>query len=174
LHLQNIEKYGKKYGRLLTQDGHVISSEWIKRDTSKSRNNYSIQVILLLLLDLFFKIKKILTKNFVINKARRTVDKFAHRPNVPSELIFTQIYGKVIYYLVHKYEDKIKMLAYLQLTSKVITDRYGCKYFTQFSSFEFIDVRLIDHCVGFMKINSKYYIIDRENEVDDNEIENMI
>lgn len=65
------------------------------------------------------------------------------------------------------------MLAYIQCVSKIITDKYNCKYFTKFCSFEFIDIRCIDHCIGFMKINSKYYILDRENEVDDSTIENL-
>ncbi|GES94501.1 transposase domain-containing protein [Rhizophagus clarus] len=41
---KNIELHGIKYGRLLTRDGHTISSEWIKRNKPNSRNNYSIQI----------------------------------------------------------------------------------------------------------------------------------
>ncbi|GET04964.1 transposase domain-containing protein [Rhizophagus clarus] len=41
---KNIELHGIKYGRLLTRDGHTISSEWIKQNKPNSRNNYSIQV----------------------------------------------------------------------------------------------------------------------------------
>ncbi|CAB5199182.1 unnamed protein product [Rhizophagus irregularis] len=144
----DLEFHGVKYGRLLTKDGHTISSEWIKQNKLHSRNNYSIQ-------------------------ARRTIDKYAHRPNVPPEFIYTNIYAKVIYFLIHNYNGKIKMLAYIQCVSKIITEKYNCKYFTKFCSFEFIDIRCIDHCVGFMKINSKYYILDRENEVDDSTIENL-
>ncbi|GBB91097.1 hypothetical protein RclHR1_18200006 [Rhizophagus clarus] len=65
------------------------------------------------------------------------------------------------------------MLAYVQLTSKVMEDEYECKYFTQFKSKEFIDVRCIDHCVGFAKIGSKYFIIDKENAFDDANWENL-
>jgi hypothetical protein len=60
------------------------------------------------------------------------------------------------------------MLAYIQLTSK-INESKECKLFTQFSTKEFIDIRCIDHCVGFSKIGSQYYIFDRENIYDDSE-----
>ncbi|GES96181.1 hypothetical protein GLOIN_2v1480212 [Rhizophagus clarus] len=83
------------------------------------------------------------------------------------------IYGIVDYFFVHNYNDKIHMLAYVQLTSKVMEDEYECKYFTQFKSKEFIDVRCIDHCVGFAKIGSKYFIIDKENAFDDANWENL-
>ena len=60
------------------------------------------------------------------------------------------------------------MLAYIQLTSKINKNK-ECKLFTQFSTKEFIDIRCIDHCVGFSKIGSQYYIFDRENIYDDSE-----
>ncbi|GBC08174.1 hypothetical protein RclHR1_07950001 [Rhizophagus clarus] len=56
---------GFKYGRLRTTDGHYISSEWIKRQNSKTRNNYCI---------------------------RRTVDRFANQHNKTPELIKSYIY----------------------------------------------------------------------------------
>ncbi|UZO29815.1 uncharacterized protein OCT59_023270 [Rhizophagus irregularis] len=52
-------------------------------------------------------------------------------------------------------------------------DEYECKYFTQFKSKEFIDVRCVDHCVGFAKIDNKYFIIDKENAFDDANWENL-
>ena len=64
------------------------------------------------------------------------------------------------------------MLAYIQLTSK-INENKECKLFTQFSTKEFIDIRCIDHCVGFAKIGNQYFIIDRENEIDYNDWENI-
>lgn len=83
------------------------------------------------------------------------------------------IYGTVDYYFVHKFNDQVYMLAYVQLTSKVIDDEYGCKYFTQYRSKEFIDIRCIDHCVGFAKIDNRYFIIDKENAFDDANWENI-
>ena len=53
------------------------------------------------------------------------------------------------------------MLAYIQSTSKIIENEYGCKYFTQYRSKEFIDVRCIDHCIGFAKIDNRYYTRER-------------
>lgn len=69
------------------------------------------------------------------------------------------------------------MLAYTQLTSKVNIDNVGCRCFTRFGIREFIDVRCIDHCVGFAKIGNQHYIIDKENGIDDknwDNIENII
>jgi len=59
------------------------------------------------------------------------------------------------------------MLVYVHLTSKVNIDNINYKYFIRFSTKEFIDVRCIDHCVGFIKINNQYFIIDKTNEIDD-------
>jgi hypothetical protein len=74
---------------------------------------------------------------------------------------------------VHKFKDKVYMLAYIQSTLKIIEDDYGCKHFTQYRSKEFIDVRCIDHCVGFANINNRYFIIDKENVFDDSNWENI-
>ena len=65
------------------------------------------------------------------------------------------------------------MLAYIQLTSKVNIDNVCCRYFTRFGTREFIDIRCIDHCVGFAKIGNQHYIIDRENEIDDKNWDNI-
>ena len=75
--------------------------------------------------------------------------------------------------MVHEFNNVIIILVYVQLTSKVNTDNIGCKYFTRFGTREFIDIRCIDHCVGFAKIGNQYFIIDRENEIDDNSWENI-
>ncbi|GET04500.1 hypothetical protein GLOIN_2v1644898 [Rhizophagus clarus] len=98
---------------------------------------------------------------------RRTIDKVSYRPNAPPQLMIVDIYGIVDYFFVYNYNDKIHMLAYIQLTLKVMEDEYECKYFTQFKSKEFINVRCIDHYVEFAKIGSKYFIIDRKNAFDD-------
>ena len=83
------------------------------------------------------------------------------------------MYGIVDYYLAHKFNDRDYMLAYVQLTSKVVEDEYGCKYFTQYRSKEFIDVRCIDHCVRFPKVGNRYFIVDKENAFDDVNWENI-
>ncbi|CAB5302545.1 unnamed protein product [Rhizophagus irregularis] len=143
-----VNNYGVRYGRLRTSDGQYISSCCIKRNNKIARNNYCAQI-------------------------RRTIDKLAHRPNAPPQLIIVDIYGIVNYYLVHEFNHQVYMLAYIQLTSKIVEDEYGCKHFTQFRSKEFIDVRCLDHCIGFAKIDNKYYIIDKENAFDDSNWENI-
>src|SRR6266498_3575845 len=100
------------------------------------------------------------------------MDKVAHRPNAPSQLVIVDIYGIVNYYFVHEFNNQVYM-AYIQLTSRVVEDEYGCKHFTQYRSKEFINARCIDHCVGFAKIGNKYYIIDKENAFDDANWENL-
>ncbi|CAB4425653.1 unnamed protein product [Rhizophagus irregularis] len=143
-----VNNYGVRYGRLRTSDGQYISSCCIKRNNKIARNNYCAQI-------------------------RRTIDKLAHRPNAPPQLVIVDIYGIVNYYLVHEFNHQVYMLAYVQLTSKIVEDEYGCKHFTQFRSKEFIDVRCLDHCIGFAKIDNRYYIIDKENAFDDSNWENI-
>ncbi|CAB4424758.1 unnamed protein product [Rhizophagus irregularis] len=110
-----VNNYGVRYGRLRTSDGQYISSCCIKRNNKIARNNYCAQI-------------------------RRTIDKLAHRPNAPPQLVIVDIYGIVNYYLIHEFNHQVYMLAYVQLTSKIVEDEYGCKHFTQFRSKEFIDL----------------------------------
>ena len=42
------------------------------------------------------------------------------------------------------------------------TDNYGQIYFTNFSSYQFIEVIGIDRCVGFFNIGNNKYILDKE------------
>ncbi|CAB5210951.1 unnamed protein product [Rhizophagus irregularis] len=86
-----------KYGRLRTSDGHYISSHWIKERIRSQEIIYCVQI-------------------------RRTIDKVSHRPNALPQLMIVDIYGIVDYFFVHKFNDKIHMLAYVQLTSKIIDD----------------------------------------------------
>ena len=57
------------------------------------------------------------------------------------------------------------MLAYIQWASNLHIDRYGTKTFNGFASNEFIEVKYVDRCVGFMKIGDIFYILDKENQV---------
>ena len=54
------------------------------------------------------------------------------------------------------------MLAYINWSTPVSTDSAGLKYFTKFAGYDFIDIIAIDRCVGFIKVDSKYYIVDKE------------
>lgn len=66
------------------------------------------------------------------------------------------------------------MLAYIKVCNNVyINEQLGYKYFTKFKTYEFIDIQIIDHCVGFLKLRNQYYIIDKDNEVDDREFEDI-
>ena len=58
------------------------------------------------------------------------------------------------------------MLAYIHWTNKIINDPLGGKYF-QNNSFKygFIDISDIDRCVGFIPLNNRIYIFDKENQV---------
>jgi hypothetical protein len=87
--------------------------------------------------------------------------------------MIVDIYGIVDYFFVHKFNNQVHMLTYIQLTSKVIEDEFGCKHFTQYRSKEFIDVRCVDHCVGFARIGNRNFIIDMENAFDDADCENI-
>nr|CAG8687754.1 12641_t:CDS:2 [Entrophospora candida] len=72
-----------------------------------------------------------------------------------------------LHYLLHV-AGCIEYLVFIQLTSRLIEDtNLEIKYFTKFTTYEFIDVRLIDHCIGLFKLGSKYYIIDKENNVEE-------
>jgi hypothetical protein len=82
--------------------------------------------------------------------------------------MLTKAYGKVEYFFIHQHQNKTKFLAFIQLTSRLVEDtNLEIKYFTKFTTYEFIDVRLIDHCVGLFKLGSKYYIIDKENNAEE-------
>uniref|UniRef100_U9UE43 Uncharacterized protein n=1 Tax=Rhizophagus irregularis (strain DAOM 181602 / DAOM 197198 / MUCL 43194) TaxID=747089 RepID=U9UE43_RHIID len=56
-------------------------------------------------------------------------------------------------------------------TSQVSEDKYGLKMFKGFGSKQFIDVCVIDRCIGFLKVDNIYYIIDKEvNDLDDSNL----
>lgn len=58
------------------------------------------------------------------------------------------------------------MLAYIHWTNKIINDSLGGKSFQGKSSkYGFIDISDIDRCVGFVTLNNRTYIFDKENQV---------
>jgi hypothetical protein len=68
--------------------------------------------------------------------------------------------------LVHKHLGENRMLAYIHWSNKIINDQLGIKYFQGKSSkYGFIDISNIDRCVGFIELNNKIYIFDKENQV---------
>ena len=73
----------------------------------------------------------------------------AHRANASRDLILKEIFGKVEYFIIHKYDEYKE-------------NNYGQIYSNKFGSFQFIEVIGIDRCVGFFKIENLFYILDRE------------
>jgi hypothetical protein len=60
------------------------------------------------------------------------------------------------------------MLAYIHWSNKIINDQsaLGAKYFQGKSSkYSFINISDIDRCVGFITLNNRTYIFDKENQV---------
>ena len=76
------------------------------------------------------------------------------------------MFGEIIFYFVHKLSDKNRMLAYIHWTNKIVNDQLGVKYFQGKSSkYGFINISDIDRCVGFITLNNRTYIFDKENQV---------
>lgn len=101
------------------------------------------------------------------------VDKWTNFPRRTPEFISKAFFGNIEYYLAYEFEEETHMLAYIHWTNEVEVDNIGLLSFSGYGPHEFIDVCAIDHCVGFIKINQVYYIIDKEelnNEFENNEI----
>ena len=90
------------------------------------------------------------------------INKYANNRNYESVFETKPFYGNIKYYFAYKLNNKDCMLACINWTSLVIEDLVGIKYFHQFSGYDFIDVTTIDWCIGFIKVDNLYYIIDKE------------
>ncbi|GBC18933.2 uncharacterized protein OCT59_015223 [Rhizophagus irregularis] len=112
-------------------------SNWIRRNETWARVNYSVLVYL--------------EVDIYSNNQRRT-PVFEKRP----------FYGNIEYYLMYEFNNEKSMLAYINWTASVSTDSVGLKYFTKFAGYDFIDVIAVERCVGFIKVDNKYYIVDKE------------
>lgn len=44
LFFQEVNDYGRIYGRLRTSNGQYVSSSWIQKKDKTARNNYCVQV----------------------------------------------------------------------------------------------------------------------------------
>ncbi|CAB5349866.1 unnamed protein product [Rhizophagus irregularis] len=111
-------------------------SNWIRRNETWARVNYSVLVYL--------------EVDIYSNNQRRT-PVFEKRP----------FYGNIEYYLMYEFNNEKSMLAYINWTASVSTDSVGLKYFTKFAGYDFIDVIAVERCVGFIKVDNKYYIVDK-------------
>ncbi|GET52716.1 transposase domain-containing protein [Rhizophagus irregularis DAOM 181602=DAOM 197198] len=137
MRLNDFETNGTKFGRLITSDGRVIGSEWIRRNKDWARINYTVLT-------------------------RLEIDKWAHLPSAIPEFVTKSFYAQVNYYFLYGYMDQKIMLANVTWTNEVNEDSLGTTSFVGDGSTQFIDVTAINRCVGFMKLGRKTYIIDKE------------
>ena len=93
------------------------------------------------------------------------VDKWAAFKNRAPQFEIQEFYGRVEYYFVHQFNGKTHLMAFVHWTQNVNEDEYGLKFFREFGIKQFIDVRVIDRCIGFLKCKNILFIIDKE--VDD-------
>src|SRR5947209_6507831 len=101
------------------------------------------------------------------------IDKNAAFANWPIEFEVQEFYGLVEYYIVYNYinESEQRLIAFVQWTNTVIEDNMELKTFRGFRLKQFIDVCIINHCVGFLDVNNVYYVIDKKvNNPDDSDL----
>lgn len=160
---QDISSDATKYGKLRTRDGHIISSKWISKDKTKSRNNYSIAVsnTVYYSLQLIITLSKLHLLIFLY-QINITTDKDARYANAPRRLVQEEIYGEVEYFIKHMHNEENRIFAYVRKIDNYEVDNYGQIYFKKQSNFQFIEVIGIDRCVGFFKVENLFYILDRE------------
>ena len=62
-------------------------------------------------------------------------------------------------------------MAYIEWTNEIFKDEFGLKQFRRFSAKQFIDICVIDWCIGFLHCESVYYIIDKKvKDFDDSDL----
>ncbi|RIB28173.1 hypothetical protein C2G38_2158603 [Gigaspora rosea] len=69
------------------------------------------------------------------------------------KLVVKQFFGRVLRYFVYEYNDASLMLAYIKWAnvSNENNYRFGLKKFHYFGHKNFIDVKAIKSCIGFLK-----------------------
>ncbi|KAF0333003.1 transposase domain-containing protein [Gigaspora margarita] len=157
--LMKFSTSGLRYARLRTKDGILIGSRTKKRKDI-ARTNYTVAIGAILLVLLFLLRSQ---SNFRIrySKAQMAIDINSAYSNQPSIFRIQEFYGYIEYYFVHEFEGKQYMLAYIQWAGKIFEDNLGLQFFKNISNTEFIDISVIDRCVGFLPIGSITYIIDK-------------
>jgi len=90
-----------------------------------------------------------------------SVDIYASQRNRKSVFKIEEFYGCIEYYMVHKYKGTSRIVAFIQWTNQVTEDKYGLKVFKGYGAKQFIDVCVIDRCVGFLKVGNVTYVIDK-------------
>ncbi|CAG8778856.1 5419_t:CDS:2, partial [Racocetra persica] len=79
------------------------------------------------------------------------IDKYSNNRKHAPVFEMKSFYGNIKYYLKYKLNNEDHMLACINWAIPVIEDSAGLKYFRQFFGYDFIDVKTIDRCVGFIK-----------------------
>ena len=90
------------------------------------------------------------------------VDKWAKFKYQKSEFVTKVFYGIIEFFFLYDFYGQKEMLAYIYWTKPVTEDNVGVLSFSGFSYYDFIRVSAIDRCVGFFKLENKYYIIDKD------------
>ena len=65
-------------------------------------------------------------------------------------------------------QSELRLIVFVHWTNQVSENDIELKTFKSFGMKQFIDVCVIDHCVGFLEINNLYYVIDKEVNNPDN------
>ena len=95
------------------------------------------------------------------------MDTHAKRKNILSNMKQFEEYSFINYFLLFECNGMHYLLAYVQWTTK-IEEKAGVKSFQSMKTGKkFINVQIIDRSVGFLKINGRNCIIDREDAVND-------
>ncbi|CAG8590482.1 21012_t:CDS:2, partial [Gigaspora rosea] len=77
-----------------------------------------------------------------------------------------ELYFPCIHYTLNQTEIKklkqhYKTINSMTVARKIFEDNLGLQFFKNISNTEFIDISVIDRCVGFLPIGSITYIIDK-------------
>src|ERR1051325_3079346 len=94
-------------------------------------------------------------------------DIYAAFPNWESVFRVEEFYCCIEYFMVHGYKKNSRIVAYVQWTQQVSENEWGLKFFKGYGAKQFIDVCVIDRCIGFLKVENLYYIIDKKVEIPD-------
>ncbi|PKK57505.1 hypothetical protein RhiirC2_825665, partial [Rhizophagus irregularis] len=97
MRLNDFETNGTKFGRLITSEGRVIGSEWIRRNKDWARINYTVLT-------------------------RLEIDKWAHLPSAIPEFVTKSFYAQINYFFLYEYMDQKIMLANVTWTNEVNED----------------------------------------------------
>ncbi|CAG8682702.1 46280_t:CDS:10 [Gigaspora margarita] len=66
-------------------------------------------------------------------------------------------------YELQQFFEKYQLLAYIHNARNARKGLYGIYSFEEFGDYEFVDVSMVQKCVGFMKVGKCFYIIDKSN-----------